>query len=726
MAAPPPRDFDGAIRTGTILQDRYRILGVLGMGGMGAVYEARDLRFPNVERRVAVKELQTFSTDPNMRQVVVRSFEREADNLASLDHPAIPKIYDYFSLHDRVYLVMEYIQGQDLETTIGKTPGFIKTEIIYNWAIALCDVLHYLHSHQPEPVVFRDVKPANIMIDQHRHLRLIDFGIAKTFEKGREGTMIGSIGYAPPEQYRGEATPSGDIYALGATLHYLLTKKDPRLEKPFSFHDRPIREFNPTVSTEFAEVIMRALAYEPVERFVDAALMKAALEAVNPLHGETSQPAGETTLAPPLPAPRAEEVEEKISHKDELKLILKRSPLLRALMKAAPDIMMAAMKDEFYKAGTVLFRQGDPGDRVYAIWSGRLRVQYEMGGGAPPLVVGERLAGDLVGEMSLLENQPRSATVVVIEDARLVSLSRENFQRLIIEPEINLTVLRTLSQRLRGTDEQLVEASRSVDFLAKRLSGTAMLGTLPFVPGAGSAATPPPAGQWEGLSALFQTMNEFIDDMTNGLDIIRQQMPDSFGRTARDLFGLLYGQTQRMSGQLSRIRDWQQLTSGEIRLAQQGVMVGAVVERAAARLEPSARMLGHRFTLSLAPHIPLIKGDDKWLAQAVTEVIKNAMQYAPPDSAVEIEVSREEDAEIQVSVADWGRGVPSRYRKAIFEPFVRAPNAEGAGLGMGLALCKAVVEAHGGRVYVEDTPDDEVGCTVVISLPVETTFSPRI
>lgn len=717
MAGPLPRDFEGAIKKDAVLQDRYQILGVLGIGGMGAVYEARDLRFPNVERLVAVKELQTPPYDPEMRQVVVRSFEREADNLASLDHPAIPKIYDYFNIADRVYLVMEFIQGEDLETRINKTPSFIKIEIIYKWAIALCDVLYYLHSHKPDPIVFRDVKPANIMIDQHRNLRLIDFGIAKTFEKGQDGTMVGSVGYAPPEQYRGEATPSGDIYALGATLHYLLTKKDPRLEKPFSFQDRPIRKYNASVSTEFADVIMRALSYEPEERFVDAALMKAALEEINPLHGDTAQHAKEPTITPPLQPARSET--EQPSHKDELKLILKRSPLLRALMKAAPDIMLSALKDEFYKAGTILFRQGDPGDRVYAIWSGRLRAQYEMGPGSPPLVVGERYGGDLMGEMSLLENKPRSATVVVVEDSRLVSLSRENFQRLIVEPEINLAVLRTLSQRLRGTDEQLVEASRSVDFLARRLSGTASLESPVSIAGI-DTDTAAPSGQWEGLNVLFRAMSEYIDDMTNGLDLIRQKMPDTFGRTAKDLFGLLYGQAQRMSAQLDRIQDWQQITKGELRLNRQGVMLGSVVERVTNRLEPSARMLGHSFCLSLAPHIPLIQGDEKWLTQAVTEVVKNAMQYAPPERQIEMEVLRINEEQLRISVTDWGPGVPDEYRKAIFEPFVRAPNAQGSGLGMGLALCKAIVEAHGGHVYVECEDVEQEGCTFSVDLPIET------
>ncbi|MBN1287797.1 MAG: PQQ-binding-like beta-propeller repeat protein [Anaerolineae bacterium] len=278
----PGGGSESVLQTNTVLQNRYRITGVLGMGGMGAVYQARDLHFPNVKRMVAVKEMLNTSTNPQIREATLRNFEREADILASLTHPSVPKIYDYFSIRDRAYLVMEYINGRDLEEIINKASDFIKVEIVYQWAIDLCDVLSYLHSHEPEPIVFRDVKPSNIMIDQHRHVRLIDFGIAKTFEIGQKGTMIGTEGYSPPEQYKGQASPQGDIYALGATLHHILTRRDPRLEPPFSFKDRPIRDYNGNVDPEFEAVIMRSLEYRPEDRYPSAMAMKSALEHVRP------------------------------------------------------------------------------------------------------------------------------------------------------------------------------------------------------------------------------------------------------------------------------------------------------------------------------------------------------------------------------------------------------------------------------------------------------------
>ena len=252
-------------------------MGILGVGGMGAVYKARDLRFPNVTKLVAVKEMLNLATDPALREMVIRNFEREANLLATLNHPAIPKIYDIIHAVDRSYLVMEYIEGKDLEAILNDVTGSLPPEQVLTWAIQLCDVLTHIHSHEPEPIVFRDMKPSNVMIDQLENVRLIDFGIAKGFQIGQKGTMIGTEGYSPPEQYRGEAGPAGDLYALGATLHHLLTKRDPRLEPPFSFSERPIRKFNSAVASEFEIVINTALAYNPSDRFRTSIVMKESL-----------------------------------------------------------------------------------------------------------------------------------------------------------------------------------------------------------------------------------------------------------------------------------------------------------------------------------------------------------------------------------------------------------------------------------------------------------------
>jgi outer membrane protein assembly factor BamB/tRNA A-37 threonylcarbamoyl transferase component Bud32 len=287
------------LQPGDTLQGRYQIVGTLGSGGFSSVYKARDMRFPNVTKLCAVKEMVISSPDPQLRELTIKSFEREASMLAMLDHPAIPDISDYFTEEDRSYLVLDLIRGKDLDQWLEETTELLDPVLLVEWAIQLCDALDHLHNQKPQPIVFRDVKPTNIMLDQYGRIVLIDFGIAKVFEMGDKGTMIGTEGYSPPEQYRGRAEPAGDIYALGATLHHLLTRQDPRLEPPFTFNERPIAKVNPKVSPQLEAIIMRCVSYDPMDRYPNARALKEALESLkSPVVGMT---AGMNTVASPVP-----------------------------------------------------------------------------------------------------------------------------------------------------------------------------------------------------------------------------------------------------------------------------------------------------------------------------------------------------------------------------------------------------------------------------------------
>lgn len=271
------RRYHEALSHGTILEGRYEVLRVCGQGGMSTVYAARDLRFTHVERLCAIKEMFSREGNDHGRVLQLANFEREASLLATLSHPAIPKIYDYFSVGGLVYLVLEFVDGVDLERLISRSERPVAEDTLVDWALQILDVLSFLHEHQPDPIVFRDLKPSNIMLRSDGTITLIDFGIARTFQPLQRGTMIGTEGYAPPEQYRGIAEPRGDIYALGATLHHLATKSDPRSEPPFTFAQRPVRDLNPEISEAFEHVVRRAVAYAPADRFPSAAAMAQAL-----------------------------------------------------------------------------------------------------------------------------------------------------------------------------------------------------------------------------------------------------------------------------------------------------------------------------------------------------------------------------------------------------------------------------------------------------------------
>lgn len=280
-------DEGATLPKGTVLQGRYEIIRTVGIGGMGAVYQARDKRFTKVTKLCAVKEMINSAPDPQLRELSIKNFEREANILATLNHPAIPKIFDYFSEGSRSYLVMEFVRGQDLESLLQRTASFLPEEEVVSWALQICDVLSYIHSHKPSPIVFRDLKPSNIMLNDQERIVLIDWGIAKVFQTDQKGTMIGTEGYSPPEQYRGIAEPRGDVYALGATMHHLLTQRDPRHEPPFTFHEHPPRSLNPQVSERLETVMMKALQYEIEDRYSSTEEMKLALQTVLIVQGDT-------------------------------------------------------------------------------------------------------------------------------------------------------------------------------------------------------------------------------------------------------------------------------------------------------------------------------------------------------------------------------------------------------------------------------------------------------
>ena len=247
----------GPLPPGTLLQNRYLVKRLLGGGGMGMVYLAEDRRLAN--RACAIKEMVDHFIDPQQRLEANEYFAREADTLAQLKHQAIPAITDRFDDQNRHYLVMEYVEGRDLEAELAALGQPLSEGLVIDIARQLCDVLAYLHAFTP-PIVYRDMKPSNVMLTPKGKVVLIDFGIARLFKAAGKGTMIGTLGFAPPEQYQGQVDPRSDIYSLGATLHYVLTARDPEKFPPFSFP--PIRDLRPEVSANLAGAIDRALAYK--------------------------------------------------------------------------------------------------------------------------------------------------------------------------------------------------------------------------------------------------------------------------------------------------------------------------------------------------------------------------------------------------------------------------------------------------------------------------------
>ena len=274
------------LQPGDILRDRYQIVGLIGAGGMGAVYLANDNRLEG--RQCAVKEtLPLPALNPEATQAARKQFYQEASTLARLDHPGLPKVNDFFAIDERDYLVMDFVAGRNLleiVSEVHRDARFLDETVVLGWVDQLCDTLTYLHTRQP-PVLHRDVKPANIKLTPEGRVKLVDFGLVKPLDPDDPSTLTGlqgagSLPYAPLEQYvdhLGHTDARTDLYALGATLYHLLTGNTPasaqeRFLVPESLP--PVQHINPNISPNLAEAVALAMAPHPKDRPASVALWR--------------------------------------------------------------------------------------------------------------------------------------------------------------------------------------------------------------------------------------------------------------------------------------------------------------------------------------------------------------------------------------------------------------------------------------------------------------------
>ncbi|HTI13150.1 MAG TPA: WD40 repeat domain-containing serine/threonine-protein kinase [Dictyobacter sp.] len=279
----------GPLARGVTLKQRYRILKEIGSGGYGKVYMAADSDFAG--RRVAIKEMIQSGLDPQEIHEAAVTFKREAFLLASLTHPNLPSIYDYFTENSRWYLVMSFIEGETLEKYQQKLQdGRVPVEKVIQIGTQLASVLSYLHGRRP-PIIFRDLKPANIMRTPDGQIYLIDFGIARHFKQGqaKDTAILGSPGYASPEQYgRAQTTPQTDVYSLGVTLHQLLSGDDPT-QSPFHYRPLVLPEY-PQMETLISCMLDRDVRKRPASMGnIKRELQRIATGRALPAHDQNSQ-----------------------------------------------------------------------------------------------------------------------------------------------------------------------------------------------------------------------------------------------------------------------------------------------------------------------------------------------------------------------------------------------------------------------------------------------------
>lgn len=270
LSAPPKREkLQPLIENAALQAARYIVTGKLGVGGQGTAYLARDNEHGDT---VVLKEfILPVYVDINVRKKSLEKFQHEARILQQMDHEQIVKLRDFFVEDHRGYLVLEHIDGQSLREVV-LAEGALSEERIAELALQMCTMLSYLHSLTP-PVVHRDFTPDNLILRKDGTLKLVDFNVAQQTESTQTGTVVGKHAYLPPEQFRGQPEPRSDIYAMGATLFYLLTGNDP---EPISTSSP--RELKPEVSAEMNYLVQRATNLDPDLRYDTAAEMRAELE----------------------------------------------------------------------------------------------------------------------------------------------------------------------------------------------------------------------------------------------------------------------------------------------------------------------------------------------------------------------------------------------------------------------------------------------------------------
>ena len=258
---------------GQIIDDKYEILTLIGQGGMSKVYLARDRR---LNKQWAVKEIQKKARDKN-NEVVVQSAIAEANMIKQLDQPSIVRIVDIIDNPDVIYIIEDYIEGETLNTILEEN-GAQPQELVIEWAMQICEALEYLHTRKPA-IIYRDMKPSNVMLKPDGNIKIIDFGIAREYKEQSlaDTVSLGTKGYAAPEQFggKGQTDARTDVYCLGVTLYHLVTGHSP-CDPPYEIY--PIRHWNPQLDPGLEAVIEKCTQLNPNDRYQSCAELLYALQ----------------------------------------------------------------------------------------------------------------------------------------------------------------------------------------------------------------------------------------------------------------------------------------------------------------------------------------------------------------------------------------------------------------------------------------------------------------
>lgn len=368
------------------------------------------------------------------------------------------------------------------------------------------------------------------------------------------------------------------------------------------------------------------------------------------------------------------------------------SPFLHLLVSADRGQLSQSFRELYFAPGEIVFHDGDEGDTMYLIWSGRIAIL--KGDLATPVILSYRGPGEIFGEMAILDNQPRSATIVALDRLRVLEINRQRFDQLLREtPSVSRSIMEILSARLRKVSQERSTGELSEKRLSREVSYLQS-----------------EKQRLEDLQRLRQETTELIiHDLRNplssiavSLKLITLMLPEEALKANQDILSIAQASCERMQRLVDSLLEVSRLETGEVRFRLEAVKLPVIIDETIQRTSILARP-GTTMRSVIEPGLPLVLADREKIDRVFMNLLDNALKYAPEGGQIVVSVTRQQEGYVQVSVTDDGPGIPPEERVRIFERFAQVPNGQPRrrGFGLGLTYCRLAVEGHGGKIWVE-------------------------
>jgi signal transduction histidine kinase len=393
------------------------------------------------------------------------------------------------------------------------------------------------------------------------------------------------------------------------------------------------------------------------------------------------------------------------------------SPFLRVLASAGRDVLSSLLEEKRFEAGQIVFQEGNPGNAMYIVWSGRVAVV--KGDFASPTLLGYRGVGEIVGEMALLENETRSASVVVLEPARLLEITRENFEILLVQdPKLGVSILSVLSARLRAADNERKHIAHAESQLIERVSQLQtekqQLLELERI-------------RQDTIDLIVHDLRHPISSLFGAIKILEMVLPEDVLIENKQLLSIANSNCDHLQLMVESMLDVARMQDGSLKLNRRSISVQQFIIEAVNRVQILADMESITIEIVVPDQELTVEADEEKLYRILGNLLNNAVKYTPGGGQIRIMVIQEED-EVVFAIQDNGPGIPPEKREQVFDRFARLDNGsfrDRSGFGLGLAFCRMAVEAHGGNIWV-DSGTDNVGSRFAFSLPVAVPTTPSI